>query len=140
MIYNAKQIREILPHRYPFLLVDRVESIEENIIVGTKCVSQNEPFFEGHFPEEPIMPGVLQLEAIAQVGAIYVLRKPENKGKLALFAGAKNVKWKRPVLPGDLITIEVELTKEKGNFGFGNGKITVDGELACQAEITFSIK
>ncbi len=141
MLYDAKQIREILPHRYPFLLVDKVvDIIDDKKIIAIKCVSQNEPFFQGHFPQEPIMPGVLQLEAIAQAGAIAILRKEENKGKLAIFAGANNVKWKRMIKPGDVLEIEVELTRQKGPFGFANGLIKVEGELACQAEISFVIQ
>lgn len=141
MKMNANQIREILPHRYPFLLIDQVISLEgDKKIHARKCVSQNEPFFQGHFPNEPIMPGVLQLEAMAQAGAIVVLRREENKGKLAIFAGADNVKWKKMVLPGDVLDIHVELLKEKGPFGFGYGEILVDGEIACQADIKFVIK
>ena len=141
MLYDAKQIREILPHRYPFLLIDQVYEIIDYIkIRARKCVTQNEPFFQGHFPVEPIMPGVLQLEAIAQAGAIVVLSKPENKGKLAIFAGASNVKWRKKVVPGDVLDIEVELVKIKGPFGFAKGVITVSGEVACQAEISFVIQ
>lgn len=140
MLYDIKEIQKVLPHRYPFLLIDRVESITDNVIVCTKCVSANEPFFQGHFPGEPIMPGVLQLEAIAQAGAFYVLRQDAYKGKIAVFASAKNVKWKRIIVPGDVLTITVTLTAMKGVFGFGNGEIRVDGDLACQAEIAFSIK
>lgn len=140
MLYDINKIKEILPHRYPFLLIDRVELIEENVIVCKKCVSANEPYFQGHFPNCPIMPGVLQLEAIAQAGAFYVLMDEKNRGKIALFAGAKDVKWKRMIVPGDILTIKVELTGMRGNFGFGNGEITVDGEVACQAQIVFTIK
>lgn len=142
MLYNAKQIQEILPHRYPFLLVDQVLEINEDdtYIHARKCVSINEPFFQGHFPSEPVMPGVLQLEAIAQAGAIILLKKEEFKGKIAYFAGANNVKWKRIVRPGDVLDIKVELVKIRGVVGFGKGTITVDGELACQAELSFVIQ
>ena len=138
---DINEIKSILPHRYPFLLVDKVlEIVEDQKIVAQKNVTVNEPFFQGHFPQEPIMPGVLQLEAIAQAGAIVVLSKPENKGKLAIFAGASNVKWKRIVRPGDVLDINVELLKMRGSFGFAKGIITVDGEVACQAEIAFVIQ
>ena len=142
MLYDAKQIQEILPHRYPFLLVDQVLEINEDdtYIHAKKCVSINEPFFQGHFPSEPVMPGVLQLEAIAQAGAIILLKKEEFKGKIAYFAGANNVKWKRIVRPGDVLDIKVELVKIRGVVGFGKGTITVDGELACQAELSFVIQ
>ena len=142
MLYDAKQIQEILPHRYPFLLVDQVLEINEDdtYIHARKCVSINEPFFQGHFPSEPVMPGVLQLEAIAQAGAIILLKKEEFKGKLAYFAGANNVKWKRIVRPGDVLDIKVELVRIRGVVGFGKGTITVDGELACQAELSFVIQ
>ena len=142
MLYDAKQIQEILPHRYPFLLVDQVLEINEDdtYIHARKCVSINEPFFQGHFPSEPVMPGVLQLEAIAQAGAIILLKKEEFKGKIAYFAGANNVKWKRIVRPGDVLDIKVELVRIRGVVGFGKGTITVDGELACQAELSFVIQ
>lgn len=141
MLYDANQIREILPHRYPFLLIDRVvDIIDDKKVIAIKCVSQNEPFFQGHFPQAPIMPGVLQLEAMAQAGAIAILRREENKGKLAIFAGANNVKWRKMIVPGDVLEIEVELTKQKGPFGFGEGTIKVDGKVACQAEISFVIQ
>ena len=142
MLYDIKKIQEILPHRYPFLLIDQVISIneEQTQIHARKCVTINEPFFQGHFPNEPIMPGVLQLEAIAQAGAVVILSKDEFKGKLAIFAGASNVKWKRIVRPGDVLDINVELLKMRGSFGFAKGIITVDGEVACQAEIAFVIQ
>lgn len=134
---DINEIKSILPHRYPFLLVDKVlEIVEDQKIVAQKNVTVNEPFFQGHFPKEPIMPGVLQLEAIAQVGAIMMLKKEENKGKLAIFAGASNVKWRRKVIPGDVLTITVELVKAKGPFIFAKGEVRVEGELACQAEIS----
>lgn len=134
---DINEIKSILPHRYPFLLVDKVlEIVEDQKIVAQKNVTVNEPFFQGHFPQEPIMPGVLQLEAIAQAGAIMMLKKEENKGKLAIFAGASNVKWRRKVIPGDVLTITVELVKAKGPFVFAKGEVRVEGELACQAEIS----
>lgn len=141
MLYNANQIREILPHRYPFLLIDKVvDIIDDKKVIAIKCVTQNEPFFQGHFPQEPVMPGVLQLEIMAQAGAIAILRKEENRGKLAIFAGANNVRWRKKIVPGDVLEIEVELTKQKGAFGFGVGVIKVEGEVACQAEISFVVQ
>lgn len=141
MLYNVKQIKEILPHRYPFLLIDRVRDImDDKIIDAVKCVTANEPFFQGHFPNEPIMPGVLLLEAMAQAGAIVILRKEENKGKIAMFTGANNVKWRKMVVPGDVLDIHVELTRQRANYGWASGTIMVDGELACQAEISFIIQ
>ncbi|MGM9969763.1 MAG: 3-hydroxyacyl-ACP dehydratase FabZ [Anaeroplasma sp.] len=143
MLLNHEQIKDIIPHRYPFLLVDSIEVIDEidgkKHILGKKCVSANEPFFQGHFPSKAVMPGVLVLEALAQVGAVMVLSMPEYKGKIAFFAGADNVKWKRQVVPGDVITLE--LTEDKIRHGIGRGfaKATVDGQIVCTAELTFAI-
>ncbi|TQS72188.1 3-hydroxyacyl-ACP dehydratase FabZ [Ornithinibacillus gellani] len=134
-------IKEIIPHRYPFLLVDRVLEMEEGKrVVGLKNVSFNEPFFQGHFPEYPVMPGVLIIESLAQVGAIAVLGKEENKGKIGFLAGVDKCRFKRQVKPGDQLRLEVEITRVKGPIGKGKGKATVDGEVACEAEITFAIK
>lgn len=140
MLYDINDIMKILPHRYPFLLVDKVISMDEKTVHAQKCVTINEPFFQGHFPGQPIMPGVLQLEAMAQAGAINLLSREQYKGKLAVFAGANNVKWKRMVVPGDVLDIEVELVRLRGFFGTGVGTIKVDGEIACEAEISFFIK
>ena len=136
---DVNQIMKVLPHRYPFLMVDRVISIDGNHIVAQKNVSVNEPYFEGHFPDHPIMPGVLQLEAIAQVAGILMLKKAENFGKLAYFMAAENVKWRRPVLPGDILTIDVELTKSRGKIGKAIGKCLVNGEEVSGALITFML-
>jgi len=137
---DFRQIQEILPHRYPFLLVDRIIEIDEPArIVGIKNVTGNEPFFQGHFPGHPVMPGVLILEALAQVGAVMVLRKPENKGRIALFAGIDNCRFKRQVAPGDRLRLEVEVTKMKGIVGKCQARATVDGELACEAELMFML-
>lgn len=134
-------IKEIIPHRYPFLLVDRVLEMEEGKrVVGLKNVSFNEPFFQGHFPKYPVMPGVLIIESLAQVGAIAVLGKEENKGKIGFLAGVDKCRFKRQVKPGDQLRLEVEITRVKGPIGKGKGKATVDGEVACEAEITFAIK
>ena len=136
---DVNQIMKVLPHRYPFLMVDRVISIDGNHIVAQKNVSVNEPYFEGHFPNHPIMPGVLQLEAIAQVAGILMLKKAENFGKLAYFMAAENVKWRKPVLPGDILTIDVELTKSRGKIGKAIGKCLVNGEEVSGALITFML-
>ncbi len=138
---DVQQIKEIIPHRYPFLLVDKVTEMEEGKrVVGLKNVSANEPFFEGHFPEYPVMPGVLILEALAQVGAIAVLDMEENKGKIGFLAGVDKCRFKREVKPGDQLELEVEIIRMKGPIGKGKGIAKVDGEVACQAEITFAIK
>jgi len=136
-----EEILQILPHRYPFLLVDRILELEPGRrAVGIKCVSANEPFFQGHFPGRPIMPGVLILEAMAQVGAVAVLSVPENRGKLALFAGADRVRWRRPVVPGDRLQLEVEIIAVRGPVGKGSARATVEGELAAEAELSFALR
>ena len=134
---DVMQIMKILPHRYPFLMVDHVTKIDGTKITGVKNVSVNEPFFEGHFPGHPVMPGVLQLEAIAQVAGILTLRQAENMGKLAYFMAAENVKWRKPVRPGDTLIIEVELTKSRGKVGKAKGACYVNGEVVSEAEVTF---
>ncbi|PYK98795.1 MAG: 3-hydroxyacyl-[acyl-carrier-protein] dehydratase FabZ, partial [Verrucomicrobia bacterium] len=134
---DVVQIMKILPHRYPFLMVDRVTKIDGTRITGVKNISIDEPYFQGHFPNHPIMPGVLQLEAIAQVAGILTLRQAENMGKLAYFMAAENVKWRKPVRPGDTLIIEVELTKSRGKVGKAKGVCSVDGEVVSEAEVTF---
>lgn len=137
---GIKEIREILPHRYPFLLVDRIEEIEEGKSVrGYKNVSANEQFFQGHFPQEPVMPGVLILEAIAQVGAVALLSKEEFKGKIPLFAGADKVRFRQKVVPGDKLELSCEIIKLRGPIGVGKGIAKVDGKKVCEAEIMFAI-
>jgi 3-hydroxyacyl-[acyl-carrier-protein] dehydratase len=132
-------IRDLIPHRYPFLLVDRIEEIEPGVrAVGIKNVTQNEPFFEGHFPDYPVMPGVLIVEALAQVGAVGVMVLEEFRGKLALFAGIDGVRFRRQVIPGDVLTMEVEISRLKGRVGRGRGNATVNGERACEAELMFA--
>lgn len=137
---NSEEIKEIIPHRYPFLLVDKVIEMEEGKrVVGLKNVSVNEPFFQGHFPDYPVMPGVLIVEAMAQVGAIAVLGIEENKGKIGFLAGIDKCRFRRQVKPGDQLRLEVEITRMKGPIGKGKGVATVDGEVACEADITFAI-
>ncbi|KEQ22513.1 3-hydroxyacyl-ACP dehydratase FabZ [Paenibacillus tyrfis] len=138
---NANQILETLPHRYPFLLVDRIESVEEGQkAVGIKNVSINEPFFQGHFPGFPVMPGVLVVEAMTQVGGVAMLSVPDFKGKIAFLAGIDGARFRRQVVPGDQLRIEVSITKLKGVIGKGQAVAYVDGELAAEAELTFAIK
>ena len=137
---NSNEIAEILPHRYPFVLVDRITDGESGVWAkGIKCVSVGEPFFCGHFPQKHVMPGVLILEALAQVGAVAILSLPENRGKIALFGGVKNARFRRKVTPGDVLEMECVLTKRRGPVGIGECKATVNGELACTAELTFAI-
>ena len=140
MELNIEQIKEIIPHRPPFLLVDKITDFEPGAWAkGIKAVTVNEPFFAGHFPEYHVMPGVLILEALAQVGAVAILALPENRGKLALFGGIKNARFKRKVVPGDVLEMECVLTKRRGPVGIGECKALVDGQVACVAELTFAI-
>ena len=136
---DIHQLMKILPHRYPFLMVDRVTRIEGNKITGLKNVAANEPYFQGHFPNHPIMPGVLQLEGIAQVAGILMLRQAENVGKLAYFMSAESVKWRKPVVPGDTLRIEVELLKSRGKIGKAKGICYVGEEAVSEAEVTFML-
>lgn len=137
---DAQEIQAIIPHRYPFLLVDRIIEIEYGVrAVGIKNVTINEPFFQGHFPGYPVMPGVLIVEALAQVGAVSLLGMEEHKGKLAFFAGIDGVRFKRQVQPGDTLTLEVEMGKMRRGFGTGSAKATVDGELAVRGELMFAV-
>lgn len=139
-VMNINEIMEILPHRYPFLLVDAIEEIEPGkMAVGKKCVSMNEPFFQGHFPGNPVMPGVLIVEAMAQVGAVSMLSLDSYKGKTAYFAGIDKVRFRRKVIPGDVLIIRTEMVKVKGPMGIGVGKAYVNDELACEAELKFAI-
>ncbi|WP_080872429.1 3-hydroxyacyl-ACP dehydratase FabZ [Oceanobacillus timonensis] len=138
---DIQQIKEVLPHRYPFLLVDQVKEIDEGKkVTAIKNVTANEPFFPGHFPDYPVMPGVLILEALAQTGAIAVLGIEENKGKIGLLAGVDKCRFKQQVKPGDQLELTVEIIRMKGPIGKGKGTATVNGKVACEAEITFAIK
>ncbi|SRR5690606_17890386 len=137
---DIQQIKEIIPHRYPFLLIDKILEIEEGKrAVGIKNVTVNEPFFNGHFPDYPVMPGVLIIEALAQVGAVAILKKEENRGRLAFFAGIDNCRFKKQVKPGDRLNLEVVMTRLRGPIGKGKGIATVDGELVCETEIMFAL-
>ena len=139
-VLNISQIMEILPHRQPMLLIDSVEEIEYGVrAVAKKCVSFNEPFFAGHFPEEPVMPGVLIVEALAQT-AVAILGKDENRGKTAYFASINSAKFKRKVVPGDILTLETEIIKVKGPIGVGKATAKVGDEIACIAELTFAVE
>ena len=140
MQYNSNEIAQILPHRYPFALVDRIVDGEPGVWAkGIKCVSVGEPCFCGHFPQEHVMPGVLILEAMAQVGAVAVLSLPEMRGKTAYFGGVKNARFKKKVIPGDRMEMTCTLVKRRGPVGIGEATATVDGEVVCTAELTFAI-
>lgn len=140
MIYNSNDIQKIIPHRYPFMLVDTIEEIiDDSVIIGKKCISANEMQFMGHFPEKHVMPGVLMIEALAQTGAVLLLSKEENKGKIAVLAGVNKMRFKRQVIPGDVLTLKVELTKMKAGIGFANATAMVGEEIAVKGEIMFAV-
>ena len=137
---GIKEIQEIIPHRHPFLLIDCIEEMEPGVrAVGYKCVTYNEPFFQGHFPQEPVMPGVLIVEALAQTGAVAILSLEANKGRVAYFGGMNNVKFKKKVVPGDKLRLECEIIKQKGPVGIGKAVATVDGTVAVTAELIFAV-
>lgn len=137
---DAQQIQAIIPHRFPFLLVDRIIEIEYGVrAVGIKNVTINEPFFQGHFPTYPVMPGVLIVEALAQVGAVALLGAEEHRGKMAFFAGIDGVRFKRQVRPGDTLTLEVDIGRIRRGVGSGSAMATVDGELAVRGELMFAV-
>jgi 3-hydroxyacyl-[acyl-carrier-protein] dehydratase len=138
---NIDEIKKIIPHRPPMLLIDRIDELQPcKYGIGIKCVSMNEPYFLGHFPGKAVMPGVIILEALAQTGAVVMLSKEENAGKLVYFGAMDKVKFKRQVVPGDVLKLEVEITKWKGNFGIGNATAYVDNQVAVQAILTFAIE
>lgn len=138
---DINQIMEILPHRYPFLLVDRITDLQiGKRAVGIKNVTMNEPFFQGHFPQYPVMPGVLIVEALAQVGGVAVLSVEENKGKLALFAGIDDFRFKEQVKPGDQLELEVELTRLRGSIGKGHAVARVGGKVVAEGDMLFAIQ
>lgn len=141
MKLTTKEIMEIIPHRQPFLLIDTIEDLEPGVrAVGKKCVSYNEPYFGGHFPGEPVMPGVLIIEALAQVGAVAILSEPDFKGKTAYFGSINSAKFKNKVVPGDVLTLELEIIRRKGPIGVGSAKaVKQDGTVAAVAELTFAI-
>ena len=139
-LLTVKEIMEIIPHRQPFLLLDTVEElIPGQRAVAKKCVTYNEPFFQGHFPGEPVMPGVLIIEALAQAGAVAILSKEENRGKTVYFAAIDSAKFKKKVIPGDILILETEIIKSKGPMGIGKATATVDGKLEVTAQLTFAI-
>lgn len=144
MVYNMlniDEIKKIIPHRPPFLLIDRIDDLEPGKhAIGRKCVTMNEAFFVGHFPEKAVMPGVMILEALAQTGAVVMLTIKENAGKIVYFGGMDKVRFKRQVTPGDVLTLDVEIVKSKGNFGVGNAVAYVEDQVAVEAMFTFAIE
>ncbi len=138
---NITQIMEILPHRHPFLLIDRVLEISEDgsHVVAQKNVTMNESFFQGHFPQEPVMPGVLIIEALAQTGAVGVLSRDEFKGKIAYFAGIEKAKFRGKVVPGDVLRLELSLDQIRRNIGYGEGKAYVEDRLVCECRLSFVV-
>lgn len=140
MVMNVEQIMAVIPHRYPFLLIDRIIELEPGVrAVAIKQVTINEPFFQGHFPDYPIMPGVLIIEALAQTGAVAGMVLPENQGKIALFAGMENARFRKPVVPGDTLRLEVIITARKRGIGKADAKAFVADTLACEVQLTFAL-
>ncbi len=140
MMLSSREIQEIIPHRWPFLLVDKIVDLQPGEgAVGIKNVASGEFFFQGHFPGYPIFPGVLIIEALAQVGAVAVLSVPENKGKIVLFAGVDGFRFRAPVVPGDTLRLELRLTKMRGPIGKGTARATVEGKTVADGELTFAL-
>lgn len=140
MKMTIEEIQAVLPHRYPFLLIDRVEDFEPGrFACAVKCVTANEPFFQGHFPKYMVMPGVLIIEALAQTGGVAILSEPENRGKIALLGGVKNARFRAPVVPGDILTLECTLTRRHGNIGFASAEAVVGDKKICTSELSFAI-
>mgnify|MGYP001036487557 CR=1 FL=1 len=141
VLYNKEQIKELIPHREPFLLIDEINEMEPGKrVLATTYIKEEDFWFKGHFPDYPVTPGVLMIEMLAQAGAAAMLALPENKGKIGLFAGIDKAKFRRQVVPSDVLKLEVEIIKVKGPIGVGQGTVTVDGKKAVTAEITFAIK
>lgn len=141
MELNSNQIQEIIPHRYPFLLVDKIVDFEPGQWAkGIKCVTANEMHFMGHFPQQHVMPGVLIIEALAQTGAVAILSEEEHKGKIAFFGGIKNARFKKQVVPGDVLELSCEIITKRGPVGIGKAVATVDGKVAVTAELTFAVQ
>lgn len=139
-VLNVNEIKKIIPHRYPFLMIDSVEIVSPGKLgIGYKNVTINEPFFQGHFPDEPVMPGVLIVESMAQVGAVVILSEEKFKGKTPYFAGLNKIRFKKKVVPGDVLKMEIEITRMKGSIGIGKGIAYVDNEIACEGEFLFAI-
>lgn len=140
MRLGIKEIEQIIPHRHPFLLIDYIEDYDPGVFaIGYKCVSYREEFFKGHFPQEPVMPGVLTIEALAQVGAVAILSQEANQGKIAYFAGINKCKFKGKIIPGDKVKLETRIIKQKGPMGIGEAIASVDGKVVVSAELTFMV-